>query len=84
MQKFGFDSDKIREELVYQGVTFTLVIITYNNGDNKPPILAEGVSRRSILDKFDPELGHSIATGRALKALKKKLLHEPIRHHFMG
>ena len=84
MQKFAFDPDKLEEELIYQGVTFTVVIVSYHLDDDRPHIIAEGISRRSILDKFDPALGRSIASGRALKALKKKLRHETIRNHFMG
>lgn len=50
-------------------------------------ISAEGMARRSHLDKQDVNLGQEIAAGRALKALAKKINGNGkaiIRHRFMG
>ncbi len=83
MQKYNFDLAKLEEEVVYQGNTFTVTRITYENGEGRK-IVAEGVSRRSYVDPPDPEMGRTISTGRALKALQKKINHEIVRHNFMG
>ncbi len=83
MQKFPeIDATKLKQEVIYQGVTFTLTRLTYT--PNTHPIIAEGLSRRSQVDSPNDELGRSISLGRAMKALRKKLKHEPIRHHLMG
>ncbi len=83
MQKYNFDLAKLKEEVVYQGNTFTVTRIIYENGEGRK-IVAEGVARRSYVDPPDIEMGRTISTGRALKALKKKINHEIVRHNFMG
>jgi hypothetical protein len=83
MQKFSeIDASRLKSEVVYQGVTFTLTRLTYQNENHI--IVAEGLSRRSPVDAPDDELAREISMGRARKALSLKLKHEPIRSHFMG
>ncbi len=83
MQKFPeIDASRLKQEVVYQGVTFTLTRLIYNN--NTHSIIAEGLARRNHIDPPDDKLGESISLGRAMKALRKKLKHETIRHHLMG
>lgn len=88
MQDFGLDWMKLRIEYPCKGHTFTVCRVRYESGDGngeKPVvIIAEGVARRSPIDPPDELLGAAISQGRALKALKKKLKHETIRHHMMG
>jgi len=74
---------KITEETIYQGVTFTLTRLSYDDGDGVK-IIAEGLARRSLFDAPDPALGREISKGRALKALVMKLRKERIRHPLMG
>ena len=83
MQKFPeIDASRLKQEVVYQGVTFTLTRLTYT--PNTHPIIAEGLARRSQMDSPDDNLGKEISLGRAMKALRKKLKHEPIHNHLMG
>jgi len=83
MQKFPeIDASRLKQEVIYQGVTFTLTRLTYTN--NTYSIIAEGLSRRSHVDPPDDNLGREISLGRAMKALRKKLKHEIIRHTLMG
>ena len=85
MQKydFSFAPERLKKEVVYEGNTFTVTRITYENGEGRK-IVAEGVARRSYVDPPDSEMGRTISTGRALKALQKKINHEIVRHNFMG
>ena len=43
-----------------------------------------GMSRKSIHDEDRPDLGISIARGRAEEALRLKLMHKPFQHPYMG
>jgi hypothetical protein len=82
MQNLFFDGERLKTEIIYEGTTFTLIKATYQNGERM--FTAEGLSRRSHLDSPNPELGRSIALGRAKKALRKKINHEIIHHNLMG
>jgi hypothetical protein len=69
---------------VYQGDIFTVVraAVTVNGAI----FYAEGLARKSHLDSFDAKMGETIAAGRALKALAKKVIcrKKTIHHRFMG
>jgi len=69
--------------IVYQGHCFTVAKVEIEIGGSL--FSAEGIARRSCLDFQDPNMGQEIASGRALKALAKKVIcHRAIRHRFMG
>jgi hypothetical protein len=69
--------------IVYQGGWFTVARVEIKfNGE---VFAAEGIARRSHLDEPNDNTGQEIASGRALKALAKKVIcHKPVRHKFMG
>lgn len=58
---------------------FTIVEVQDESGKK-----AVGVSKRSRLDSKNDTLGTSIATGRAKKALSRKLQKKPIQNVYMG
>lgn len=73
--------DKIGIELIYQGVTFTLVIAIADLGKKK--LIGEGISRKSTIgdEEYRRETGYNEATVRALEALDKKLRR---KSHYIG
>ena len=84
--KFSLREEGLKLELVYNGVSFTVVRGTYNyeDGAKKRTVVSEGVARRSALDAPNSDLGKSIAEGRAILALKKKLVGRRIHNPLMG
>lgn len=74
--------------IVYRGQIYTVAkaIGLVQEGENKArEIVAEGIARRSHLDKPNQDMGDLIAIGRAKKALHLKLRnYKPVRHRFMG
>ncbi len=74
----------------YRGDVFTVVcasvdLSNINGNPNHKIINAEGISRRSHLDKQNEALGDEIAAGRAIRALHKKIIDKkPVRHKYMG
>jgi hypothetical protein len=70
-------------KIVYQGDCFTVARAEIMIGNSL--FSAEGVARKSCLDFQDQNMGMAISSGRALKALAKKVIcHRAIRHRFMG
>jgi len=69
--------------IVYQGGWFTVARAEIKIKDQL--FCAEGIARRSHLDEPNDNTGQAIASGRALKALAKKVIcHKKIHHRFMG
>ena len=58
---------------------FTIVEVQDESGKK-----AVGVSKRSRLDSRNDDLGTSIATGRAKKALSRKLEKKSVQNVYMG
>lgn len=87
-------TDKVKEEVVFEGNVFTVARVTIlPNGDDGPKVIGEGVAKRSgpykgLPDEPDPLLGKSIALGRARKAVALKLKKHKewikISHNLMG
>jgi hypothetical protein len=74
-------------EVVYTSKYYTVVRAygtTIDHEGKAREICAEGISRRAWKDINDPKRGTEIATGRALKALKKKLMGERCHHPLMN
>ncbi len=75
-------------EVVYRGQIYTIAKATGlvpERESKAREVVAEGISRRSHLDKPDQQRGDGIAIGRAKKALHLKLRnHKPVHHRFMG
>ena len=84
-------------KVAYEGPVFTVVVAEVGkpllSSEQLPETnvikyklcSAEGVARKSYLDKYNRKVALEIASGRALKALATKVLHnEKIRHRFMG
>lgn len=71
---------------ILYGHIFTVVSVSSQRDDGLMTCRADGVSRRSYLDKPDEEKGVEIARGRALKALLIKIKGGRIsgKHVFMG
>lgn len=87
MQKILEKLMKLKPDLaptiVYQGPVFTVAKAEITIDDRL--FCAEGISRRSCLDKMNYNMGQEIASGRALKALAKKVIcRKPVHHRFMG
>lgn len=87
MQKILEQLMKLKPDLaptiVYQGIVFTVARAEIAIGNSV--FSAEGVARRSCFDHQDQDMGMAIASGRALKALAKKVIcRRAIRHRFMG
>lgn len=73
------------ERVLFQDSIFTIVEVSFQIGDTI--LCAEGLSQRSHLDLPNCRIGQAVALGRALKALRIKLIkgdRYPIRHKFMG
>jgi hypothetical protein len=67
----------------YEGDIFTVARATVKIGSST--FWSEGIARRSHVDEPNINRAHEIASGRALKALAKKVIcHRPVRHKFMG
>jgi len=58
---------------------FTIVEVQDESGKK-----AVGISKRSRKDSKNDNLGSSIATGRAKKALSRKLLKKSVQNVYMG
>ena len=69
----------VKVEVIYEGETFTLVTATLvlqggeSDSKGRTSWVGEGIARRCYRDKCNPDLGISIATGRALRALNDKI-----------
>ena len=63
----------------YHHGPFTTVELEDSKGNK-----AWGMSRKSIHDEDRPDLGITIARGRAEEALRLKLMHRPFQHPYMG
>jgi hypothetical protein len=75
---------ELAPSIVYQGAVFTVARVSIKIKDQV--FCAEGIARRSHLDEPDDNTGQEIASGRALKALAKKVIcHKKMIHNrFMG
>ena len=79
--------EKRLPEVVFESKYYTVVRAyetTYDHEGREREIYAEGISRRAWKDINDPKRGREIATGRAAKALKKKLNGERCHHPLMN
>jgi len=89
LDTWTLDGHTCKTSIVYSGDHFTVavaaaqVMIPDTNGKIRV-VRAEGISRRSHLDKPNPDLGKRIATGRAVKALWEKLHEKNIHHKYMA
>ncbi len=67
----------------FEGEVFTVAKAAVTVGGNI--FWAEGLARRSHVDEPNLLRAHEIASGRALKALAKKVIcRKPVHHKFMG
>jgi len=86
MQKFRYEGamSPVEVKVVYQSKYYTVArasVKVKKNGDGaEKEVYAEGIARRSYLDK-DAAVGLAIATGRAKKALAIKLSGEHVHIH---
>ena len=77
---------KAEIKVLFQDSVFTIVEARYPFSF-ETVFYGEGLARKSHLDMPNAETGREVATGRALKALRTKLLkgqEYPIRHRFMA
>lgn len=87
MQKIVERLMKLKPDLVpiiaYQGLCFTVAKVEITIKDQI--FSAEGIARRSYVDDPNENRGQEIASGRALKALAKKVVcRKSVRNKFMG
>lgn len=52
------------------GWTIAEILADEDGEDGQPVVLATGIARCNSKERFDRKLGHEIALGRALKALR--------------
>ncbi len=81
--KDGKELFNIQTEVVFQDRIFTIAKAVTKLANGRV-IVGEGLARRSYLDRYTSEMGKIISTGRAVKALKKKLDGKKIHSLFMG
>ena len=82
MRKVELEPEKLKLEVAYRGVVYTVARAVYPSGAERP-VVAEGVARRSCKDK-PSLLGEEIALGRAEAALRRKLAKKPVHRVLMG
>ena len=88
-ETWSMDERTCLARVTHRGEFFTVAtaeaqVMIPNTGGKTRTVMAEGISRRSSLDNPNPELAGKIATGRAVKALWKKLHNKNVRHKYMA
>ena len=73
LRRISPDLSNVYVEVPYQGLTFTVVKATLTLPKSGRPLIGEGISRRSFVDRQNGDTGFNIAVRRALEALDKKL-----------
>ena len=80
--KMNYDPSKLEVRIPFQDSTITVALAIFRDGEKL--VVGRGIARRSYLDSPNPELGKTIASGRAVRAVTDKLDGKIVRHHFMG
>lgn len=76
---------KANIRIQFFGNTFTVATAEYQIGETL--FVGEGIARRSCTESYNEKEAREVCVGRALKALRRKIVwgdKRPIHHKFMG